>query len=99
MNIYHPRYRFGLPDSDFVTNRLLRNPTDFENTLRPLYGEKIASTFSSLLKSHLVIASQLVKAAKAGDKSASAAAEKKWYANADHMSEGIFKQFPNVFAR
>lgn len=77
---------FGLPDADLVTNRLLRNPADFEAALRPLYGNAIAAKFADLLKSHLVIAAQLVKAAKAGDNKAAAEAEKKWYANADEIA-------------
>lgn len=77
---------FGLPDVDLVTNRLLRNPKDFESALKPLYGDKVASRFADLFKSHLVIAAQLVKAAKAGDNKAAADAEKSWYANADEIA-------------
>jgi hypothetical protein len=76
----------GLPDVDLVTNRLLRNPKDFEELLKPLYGEMTASTFADLLTSHLTIAAELVKAAKAGDNEAAADAEKKWYANADEIA-------------
>lgn len=77
---------FDLPDTNFVIKRLLRNPVDFEHALKPYYGDKIASKFSDLLKDHLVIASQLVKAAKAGDNRAAAEAEEKWYANADEIA-------------
>lgn len=77
---------FGLPDVDLVTNRLLQNPRDFEAALKPLYGDKIASRFSALLTSHLVIAAQLVKAAKAGDNATVADVEKRWYANADEIA-------------
>lgn len=76
----------GLPDADLVTNRLLRNPKDFEALLKPLYGEMAASRFADLLTSHLLIAAELVKAAKAGDNSTVADAEKKWYANADEIA-------------
>lgn len=77
---------FGLPDVELVTKRLLRNPKDFESLLKPLYGDKIASRFSELFTSHLVIASELVKAAKNGDNSAVEDAEKRWYANADEIA-------------
>jgi hypothetical protein len=75
-----------LPDVDFVLKRLLQNPKDFEEALRPFYGDQIALEFSDLLTSHLVIASELVKAAKAGDNKAAAEAEKQWYANADEIA-------------
>lgn len=77
---------FSLPDEELVIKRLLRNPKDFEAALKPFYGEKAASKFSDLFTSHLVIAAELVKAAKAGDSKAAADAEKRWYANADEIA-------------
>lgn len=77
---------FGLPDEGPVTNRLLINPEDFELVLKRYYGDRIASKFAELLRDHLVIAAQLVKAAKAGDNAASDDAEKRWYANADEIA-------------
>lgn len=76
----------SLPDVDLVTKRLLRNPVDFEQALRPLYGDRIAAAFRELLTSHLVIAAELVKAAKAGDNRAAADAERRWYENADQIA-------------
>jgi hypothetical protein len=77
---------FGLPDTEFVANRLLRNPKDFEAALRPFYGEDIAAKFAELFTSHLTIAAELVKAAMAGNSDAAADAEKRWYANADQIA-------------
>jgi hypothetical protein len=77
---------FSLPDADVVINRLFRNPVDFEILLRPLYGTEKAAKFRELFKSHLVIAAQLVKAAKSGNSKAASDAEKSWYANADEIA-------------
>jgi hypothetical protein len=77
---------FGLPDTEFVTNRLLRNPNDFEAALGPLYGKDIAANFAELLTNHLKIGADLVKAAKAGNNAAAADAERRWYANADQIA-------------
>ena len=76
----------SLPDVDLVTKRLLQNPIDFELALKPFYGEKLAFELAQLFIDHLVIAAELVKAAKAGDEAAAAAAEKRWYANADEIA-------------
>lgn len=78
---------FDLPDKDFVTNRLLRNPKDFEAALIPFYGKEIAGKFEELFTAHLVIASELVNAAKEGNTLAAADAEKRWYENADQIAE------------
>jgi len=34
-----------LPDVDLITQRLLRNPKDFQNALLPFYGSMAASRF------------------------------------------------------
>lgn len=77
---------FDLPDADVVTSKLLSNPGDFANLLVPYIGENNAAMFDKLLTSHLVIASQLVKAAKSGDTAVAANYEKQWYANADEIA-------------
>ena len=76
---------FGLPDLEPTTNRLLRNATDFARLFCRFYGNEIAAEFGHLVKDHLVIAAELVNAAKAGNSKAAAEAEKKWYKNADEI--------------
>lgn len=73
------------PDLEPTTNRLLRNAPDFARLFNHFYGVRIASEFESLLTDHLVIAAELVKAAKAGNSNATADAEKRWYTNADEI--------------
>ncbi|MED4750711.1 LysM peptidoglycan-binding domain-containing protein [Brevibacillus choshinensis] len=76
----------SLPDEDLTTKRLLRNPGDMANVLKPFYGNENAAHFEKLFTEHLVIAVQLVKAAKAGNNRAAADAERRWYANADEIA-------------
>ncbi len=76
----------GLPDERQTTERLLRNPEDIAAVFRPLYGDGVADMLSSLIRDHLVIAAELVKAAKAGNSADAADAEKRWYANADDIA-------------
>jgi len=76
----------NLDDSNAVTKRLLQNPVDFANVLRPYYGDAIAASFQTLFTEHLLIAAALVKAAIAGDTKEAEEQRKKWYANADEIS-------------
>lgn len=76
----------NLPDVDFVTQRLLRNPKDFAALFQKFYGKQAADKFDDLLTEHLVIAADLVKAAKAGNTQKAAEIEKRWYANADDIA-------------
>lgn len=78
---------FGLPDLQFVEQRLLRNATDLGNCLRPFYGDKIADRYTVLIKEHLLLAAELVTAATKGDGQKAAEAERQWYRNADDIAE------------
>jgi hypothetical protein len=75
-----------LPDLPQVSARLLRNAPDMGALMRRYYGDSIAAGFTELIRQHLLIAIDLVSAAKKGDTAAAAAAEKAWYANADDIA-------------
>jgi len=76
----------GLPDLPAVTQRLLRNQDDIGNAIKPLYGEEAGEKLAALLRDHILIAADIVKAAKAKDTKAVDADQKKWKANADDMA-------------
>ncbi len=76
----------NLGDLTMVTNRLLQNPSDFENVLRPFYGRENAAKFQSLFQEHLLIAAKLVNDAKAGNTAEVKEDEIKWYENADQIA-------------
>lgn len=87
---------FNLPDIDAVTARLLRNATDMGNLLKPFYGNRIAAKFSNLIREHLLIAAELVKAAKAGNQKAVADAERRWYANGEEIAKFLSRINPFI---
>lgn len=76
-----------LGDLQDVTSRLLQNPADFANVLKPYYGDEKAKKFASLLTEHLAIAGRLVNDAKAGNTDAVNEERKKWYSNADEIAD------------
>jgi LysM repeat protein len=87
---------FNLPDLQFVLTRLLQNATDMGNMIRRLYGDEAATTYGNLIKEHLLIAADLVKAAIAGDQQAASTAEKKWFQNADEIAKFLSGGNPYV---
>lgn len=74
-----------LPDEQATTKRLLRNANDFEKAFRFFYNEKISHDFGTLIRDHLLIAGEMVKAAAAGDNQSVINAEKRWYQNGDEI--------------
>jgi hypothetical protein len=83
-----------LQDQKLVTERLLQNAPNMAALLKPYYGEQAANTFSQLITSHLVIAANLVKAAKEGDLNAATIAEQNWFENADTIAHFLSKINP-----
>jgi hypothetical protein len=84
----------GLPGTDQAVKRLLQNQTDIGNAIKPYYGEEAGNALTALLVPHITIAAEVVKAAKKNDVVALEIANKRWYANADEISEFLSKANP-----
>lgn len=85
----------NLGDLQYVTKRLMRNPTDFAAALKKYYGPEKAMKFDSLLSDHLSIAGKIVNAAKAGNTDTVNEERRKWYANADAIADFLASINPN----
>jgi hypothetical protein len=85
----------NLPGADQAVQRLLKNQEDIGNAVKPVYGEDAGKKLTALLHDHIVIAADVVKAAKASDNAALDATNKKWYANADEISAFLSQANPN----
>jgi hypothetical protein len=72
--------------NDATVARLLRNQEDIGNEIKPYYGDAAGNQLTALLKQHIVIAADVVHAAKAGNSTALDAANKQWFANADQIA-------------
>lgn len=86
---------FNTPDRAFTTTRLLRNAYDMAAALRPFYGEQNAASFGALMHEHLALADELVTEAKAGNTTAAAETERKWYQNADDIAAFLSRLNPH----
>ena len=78
---------FNLPDVNVTVGRLLQNAIHMGLSLEPFYGEDAVKKYSALIKDHLTIAADLVKAAKAGDQNAASSIEKNGILMRDEIVE------------
>ena len=74
------------PDTEATVARLLRNQTDIGDAIEPFYGEVAGDELTRLLREHILIAADLVTAARGGDQAAVAEAQARWTANADEIA-------------
>ena len=76
-----------LPDLNDSVQRLLQNQVDIGNAVKPFYGEEAGNQLTALLTDHILIAAEILQAAKVGDTAALNDAKERWYANADDIAE------------
>ena len=85
----------GLEDTGKVAERLLRNQDDIGNAIKPIYGDEAGKKLSALLRDHILIAADIVKAAKTGDNDGVAKGQKRWTENADEIAVFLSSANPN----
>src|SRR5215204_2566346 len=83
------------PDAQAAAARLMKNQEDIGNAVAAYYGAPAGQQLTTLLKEHISIAVDLVKAAKAGDKAAQQKADAQWQANAVQIADFLSKANPN----
>jgi hypothetical protein len=74
------------PDTQATVGRLLSNQTDIGNAVKPFYGKAAGDKLTAELRQHILIAADLVAAAKAGDQAKLADAQSRWEQNADGIA-------------
>ncbi len=84
-----------LEDTGKIAERLLRNQDDIGNAIKPFYGEEAGKKLAALLRDHILIAADIVKAAKAGDDEGVAKGQKRWVENADDIAVLLSGANPN----
>jgi hypothetical protein len=83
------------PDAPSAANRLMKNQEDIGRAVAAYYGADAGQKLTTLLKDHISIAVDVIKAAKAGDKTAQQAADTKWHQNATQIADFLSKANPN----
>jgi len=74
------------PDTQATVGRLLRNQADIGNAIKPFYGKAAGTKLTALLREHILIAADLIAAARKGDSEAVGAEQARWQANADQIA-------------
>jgi hypothetical protein len=85
----------GTPDTTATVARLLRNQADLGNAVKPFYGAAAGSKLTSLLREHILIAADLIAAAKEGDNAKVADVQARWTANADQIAALLHSANPH----
>ncbi len=88
----------GLPDTAAAAQRLLQNQVDIGNAVKPFYGEQAGDQLTALLKQHILIAVDLLNAAKANDTAKFNDANQRWHANADQIAAFLHHANPSHWA-
>jgi hypothetical protein len=76
----------GTPDTQATVARLLRNQADLGNAVKPFYGNAAGNALTAQLRRHILIAADVVAAAKAGDRAKLADAQARWHQNAEDIA-------------
>jgi hypothetical protein len=85
----------GSSEAQATAGRLLRNQDDIGEAVGSVYGKAAGAKLTKLLKEHILIAVDLLEAAKAGDTKGFAKQDKRWTANGKDI--GAFLSAANPF--
>src|SRR5262245_55273420 len=83
------------PDQQAAAARLMRNQDDIGSAVAAYYGQPAGAKLTELLKAHISIAVDLIKAAKAGDTAAQHHADVAWHRNAEDIADFLSRANPN----
>lgn len=83
------------PDADALSRRLLANQDQIGQAIVPYYGQAAGDRLAALLRDHILIAVDVVKAAKANDQAKLGDADRRWHANAADIATFLSGANPN----
>jgi hypothetical protein len=87
----------GSADTEATVGRLLRNQVDIGNAIKPFYGKAAGTQLTKLLRDHILIAADLIAAAKAGDNAKLAQEQARWQANAGELATFLNRANPHAW--
>jgi len=88
-----------LADKQATTQRLLDNQQHIGDAIKPFYGDAAGERLTSLLREHIVVAANLLAAAKSGDQAGVERETSAWYRNADQIADFLHGANPRHWER
>lgn len=83
------------PEQQAAASRLLKNQDDIGAAVAGYYGKPAGDKLTALLKEHIMIAVDLIKAAKANDTTRYKAIDAKWQQNGDEIAAFLSSANPH----
>ena len=84
----------GAPSTNATAARLLENQTDIGDAIAPYYGKAAGAKLTSLLREHILIAVDVLTAAKTANQAGLATAQQRWTANANEIAAFLHSANP-----
>jgi hypothetical protein len=84
-------------DTEATVGRLLKNQTDIGNAVKPFYGKAAGSELTRQLRTHILIAADLIAAARAGDQVKLAEEQASWAKNGDDIARVLARVNPRYW--
>jgi hypothetical protein len=85
------------PDTEATVGRLLANQTHIGNAVKPFYGKAAGNELTRQLRTHILIAADLIAAAKAGDQVKLAEEQASWARNGDDIAKVLSSVNPRYW--
>jgi len=83
------------PNATAAANRLMKNQEDIGAAVSTYYGKAAGDKMTALLKEHISIAVDIIKFAKAANKTSQQQADMKWHQNGEAIADFLSKANPN----
>jgi hypothetical protein len=85
------------PDTTATVGRLLENQTDIGNAIKPYHGAAAGKQLTALLRGHILIAADLIAAARNGDQAGIASEQARWTENANEIARLLNEANPRFW--
>lgn len=97
MRMYIVSVAGDLPDNEIATQRLLRSQDLIGNAFADYHGSDAGAHLSGLMKEHVLIAGDVLKASRNGDAAGMNEAHTRWYESADEIASFLQDVDPHHF--